>query len=208
MIGGERSGAILFLAVALASAIFGAAFSMTVARHSADASFLWSAEEVLYRYQTLIAGFAAAAFAWMSVRKVTDQMALQREQHVSDKRFALRKEIAALGELGNFFDNIANELKGNETLADYHLSKLGHFLEEDANNILEHHSAGLPSLVKQDLSKAVALLSRYNKYEVMDAFEQEVRGPRSNLVSPIDEQLTKLRASVFDWRGEINGFLR
>jgi len=78
MISGERSWIVVLFAIAIFGAIFGAAIAIFVAHGAQNRTLLLSAEEVFYRYQTLLVGVGATAFAALSVKQITAQIALQR----------------------------------------------------------------------------------------------------------------------------------
>lgn len=202
------SNCILILSVAVTSATLGASLNSFFFHYPDARGWLHGADWFLNRYQITIAGLGGVAGAGISIRKLTDQIPLQREQAISNKRFALRKEIAALTEFDSFFDSIAEHLEPDGDVSEYHLSKLGEYLEEDANSILQHHSEGLPSRVTQHLSHVASYLERFNRYGGMTDEEQDFNGPCDELVSKIQDYLTNLYTSVREWRSEINSFLK
>jgi hypothetical protein len=167
-------------------------------------------EHALNRYQTLVAGGGAIAVAWLSVRKISEQITLQRDQAISDKRFAVRHELAALAECHMVFDQLASMADegphAKPGLPD--LPRSGDYLEYCITELLTHHKQFLPTTVTHCIDEARSYLKRYNNYNAMNAEQQDHNGPREMLHNRIDYLVGEFHTAVLDAERELNSYLK
>jgi hypothetical protein len=160
-------------------------------------------EHGINRYQTLLTGLGAVLVGYLSVIKISQQIRLQKDERVSNQKFALRHELRALGDCRSVVSNL-NEMTEN------YVAMMGEILPDgkpfipfDPAKVLSHYRDFLPRSVVEGMENLDRMIISHNDFnQRQPGFMSQhslfiaVKANSAGLLRRIDEARQELEAYI------------
>ncbi|MEI4481166.1 MULTISPECIES: hypothetical protein [unclassified Phyllobacterium] len=204
-----RSRGFVYIAAVIVIGVFaGAALTHLVLIKPADISWARWTEHAFNRYQTFIAGVGAIGIAWLSVEKIREQISLQRDQAVSDKRFAMRKELSALTECIRLSVFVQKLTAQDISSIGIYSNQNRPFIDANPMQILEFHRASLPMDICVHLERMAKLIQSHNNFHNAPAAQQELFGTPEFMFRGVQAQAKALQEKALTAADELDSYLK